>query len=188
MKHLDLFENWTPEIAGEWQVRKAKARGLDTLPKTYESYIKDNRYPGFRELMYLIWKNLTHEDFSKLQRLEALGLFIPADITVEQLMQLPGIENIVKVFDNTKGGESSTDYTRHVNSIFPGLTYSNSNGYHTGIEWSTVKGATIVDNGNTGITIRKGYIDGVEGPNGKIPIIILDSYYKEAWININDVG
>jgi hypothetical protein len=188
MKHLDLFENWTPEIATEWQVRKAKARGLDTLPKAYESYIKDDRYPGFRELMYLIWKNLTHEDSSKLQRLETLGLFSPADITVDQLMQLPGIDDIVKVFDNTKGGESSTDYTRRVNSIFPDLTYSTRGGYHTGIEWSTVKDVTVVDNGKTDITIGKGYIDGVEGPNGKIPIIILDSYYNEAWININDVG
>ena len=188
MKHLKLYESYQPEIATERQVRKAKARDLDTLPKTYERYIKDDRYPGFRELMYRIWKNLTHEDQSKIQRLEELGLFSPADITAEQLMQLPGIVDIVKVYDNTNGGESAEGYNRHVNSIFPGLTYSTEGGYRTGIEWSTVKGVTVVDNGNTDITIGKGYIDGVDGPNGKIPIIILDSYYNEAWININDIG
>lgn len=188
MKYLELYEAYKPEIASEWQVRKAKARDLDTLPKTYEPYIKDDRYPGFRELMYRIWKNLTHEDFSKLQSLEELGLFSPADITVEQLMQLPGIGDIVKVYDNTLGGVSADGYNRLVNSIFPGLTYSNKSGFSTGIEWGTVKDVTVVDNGNTDITIGKGYINGVEGPNGKIPIIILDSYYTEAWININDIG
>jgi hypothetical protein len=185
LKHLELFENWTPEI--EWQRRRAVFGDLYTLPQIYEKYIKEDRYPEFRELMYRIWKNLTHEDQSKIQRLEALGLFNPADITAEQLMQLPGMEDIVKVFDTTSSGKTSEEHKSLVNSIFPGLIYY-TNPYDSRINWNEIERVKILDNGNTDITIGKGYIRGVEGPNGKIPILVLSSYYSEAWMNINDIG
>jgi hypothetical protein len=187
LKHLALFENWTPETAGEWQMRRAAASDLLTLPQVYARYIKDDRYPEFRELMYRIWKNLTHEDQSKIQRLEELGLFDPADITVEQLMYLPGVNDIVKVFDTTNGGKSAEEHNLIVNSIFPGLVHY-TNPYDSRINWNEIERADAVDNGNTDITLVKGYVSGAEGPNGEIPILVLSSYYSEAWMNINDIG
>jgi hypothetical protein len=186
MKYLELYENYQPEIADESQMRKAIARNLLTLPQAYIKYIKDDHYPSFKELMYLIWKNLTHEDLSKVQKLEDLGLFNPADITAEQLIQLPGINDIVKVFDTTNGGKSSEEYNRLVNTIFPGLIIY-TNDYDSRINWNQIERVKILDNGKTDITLVKGYISGAEGPDGEIPILVLNEYYVEAWMNINDL-
>jgi hypothetical protein len=187
MKHLELYESFKPEIASESQMRKATAGNLLTLPQTYIKYIKDDRYPSFKELMYLIWKNLTHEDRPKVQKLEDLGLFNPVDITAEQLIQLPGMNDIVKVFDTTNGGNQSKEYNDIVNKIFPGLI-SYTNDYDSRINWNQIERVDLLDNGKTDITILKGYISEVEGPNGEIPIIVLNEHYIEAWMNINDVG
>jgi hypothetical protein len=139
--------------------------------------------------MYLIWKNLTHEDLSKVQKLEELGLFNPADITAEQLIRLPGIEDIVQVFDSTNSGraKSISQYNNTINGIFPGLiVYTND--YDSRINWNQIERVKILDNGKTDITIGKGYIGEAEGPNGEIPILVLNEYYVEAWMNINDLG
>lgn len=181
MKYLKLYENYKPEIANEWQMRRAMAGDLLTLPQAYSGYIKDDRFPRFRELMYRIWKNLTHEDQSKLDRLEKLGLFNPKDIGVDQLMQLPGIEDIVQVFNNTR---IQTEKTR---SVFPGLI-AGSNDYNVSLDWGRIEETEDVENGETDINLVKGYIRDVEGPNGKIPILVLNEYYAEAWMNINDIG
>jgi hypothetical protein len=186
LTHVRLFENWEPEISSESQMRKAAAKNLLTLPQTYIKYIKDDRYPGFKELMYLIWKNLTHEDRSKHQKLEDLGLFNPADITAEQLIQLPGMNDIVKVFDTTNGGKSSEEYNSLVNKIFPGLIIY-ANDYDSRINWNQIERVELLDNGKTDITLVKGYISGAEGPDGEIPILVLNEHYVEAWMNINDL-
>jgi len=188
LKHIAIFENWEPEIAGESQMRKAIVRNFLTLPQAYIKYIKDDRYPSFKELMYLIWKNLTHEDVSKVQRLEALGLLNPVDITAEQLIRLPGIEDIVQVFDSTNSGraKSISQYNNMVNGIFPGLI-SYTNDYDSHINWNQIERVKILDNGKTDITIEKGYISGANGPYGEIPILVLHEYYAEAFININDL-
>ena len=184
MKHLKLYENYKPEIADEWSMRKATARDLLTLPQAYLGYINHGGFPSFKELMYRIWKNLTHKDGSKLDRLEALGLFNPKTIKVEQLMQLPGIEDIVLVCDTTR---TSRIQNETVNNVFPGLLASSSM-FEGNLNWDRVDETEEVENGETGITIVKGYIRDVEGPNGKIPILVLRDYYTEAWVNINDLG
>ena len=51
MKYLRLYESYQPEIANEWAMRRAVAGELLTLPQVYASYIKDDRYQSFRELM-----------------------------------------------------------------------------------------------------------------------------------------
>lgn len=184
MKYLKLYESYQPEIANEWSMRKAMARDLLTLPQVYSSYIKDDRFPSFRELMYRIWKNLTHEDQSKLDRLEKLGLFKPEDIETDQLMQLPGMADIVQVFDNTKVGRTQLE---PVNYIFPGLIVG-ENAYDLKLNWGRVSESEVMESGETNVTIVKGYIADVEGPNGEIPILVLNDYYAEAWVNINDLG
>jgi hypothetical protein len=186
MKYLNLYENYKPEIANEWAMRRAVARDLLTLPQVYSSYIKDDRYPSFRELMYRIWKNLTHEDQSKLDKLEKLGLFKPEDIEIDQLMQLPGMEDIMQVFDNTKVGRTQLE---PVNYLFPGLVFvENSYSLNPSLNWGMIERMRIMENGETNITIGKGYISDIEGPNGEIPILVLNDYYVEAWVNIKDLG
>ena len=184
MKYLNLYENYKPEIANEWAMRRAVAGNLLTLKQVYSSYIKDDRYPSFRELMYRIWKNLTHEDQSKLDRLEKLGLFKPEDIEIDQLMQLPGMEDIVQVFDNTRVDRTQRE---QVNYIFPGLIVG-ENKYDLKLNWGMIERMRIMENGETNITIGKGYISDIEGPNGEIPILVLNDYYVEAWVNIKDLG
>jgi hypothetical protein len=184
MKHLKLYESYQPEIANEWAMRRAVAGELLTLPQVYSSYIKDDRFPSFKELMYRIWKNLTYEDQSKINRLEELGLFKPENIEAEQLMQLPGMEDIVQVFDNTKVGRTQLE---QVNYIFPRLIVG-ENAYDLKLNWGRISESQVMDAGETNITIVKGYVSDVEGPNGEIPILVLNDYYVEAWVNINDLG
>jgi hypothetical protein len=184
MKYIRLYESYQPEIANEWSTRKAIARDLLTLPQVYSSYITKGSFPSFRELMYRIWKNLTHENQSKLDRLEELGLFNPKDIELEQLMQLPGIEDIVQVCDTTR---TSRTQIKKVNEIFPGLIVGSSE-YEGHLNWGRVSESEVMESGETDITIVKGYIADVEGPNGEIPILVLNNYYVEAWVNINDLG
>lgn len=184
MKHLKLYESYQPEIANEWRMRKAMARDLLTLPQVYSPYIAKGSFPSFKELMYRIWKNLTHTDQSKLNRLEKLGLLNPKTIEVEQLMQLPGIEDIVLVCDTTR---KSRIQNETVNNVFPGLIVG-SGEYEGHLNWGRVDETEEVENGETDITILKSYIRDVKGPNGKIPILVLSNYYTEAWVNINDLG
>ena len=184
MKYLSLYENYKPEIANEWSMRKSMARDLLTLPEVYSPYITRGSFPSFRELMYRIWKNLTHADQSKFDRLEALGLFSPKDIELEQLIQLPGINDIVQVCDTTR---TSRTQIEKVNEIFPGLIVRSSM-FEGNLNWGRVSESEVMESGETNLTIVKGYISDVEGPNGEIPILVLNDYYVEAWVNINDLG
>lgn len=186
MRYLKLYEEHEPEIASSGQMRKAIAADLPTLPQVYSKYLTNEReslFKSFKELTYLIWKNLTTEDLSKFNRLEELGLFNPADLKTEQLMQLPGIEDIVQVFDNTKGGSSRVHSAEQVNTIFPGLVRKTAHDY--GINYDLFEYGAKVDSGRTGITMIKGYIKELEGVHGRTPMLILDEFYTEAWVNRN---
>ena len=185
MRYLKLYEEHEPEIASSGQMRRAIAySSLPRLSQVYGNYINGDM-TSFRELMYRIWLNLTHEDTSKFNRLETLGLFDPADISVEQLMNLPGVRSIVQVFDNTKRGSARVHSGEQVNSIFPGLVRTTAHDY--GINYGRFEDGAKVDPGRTDITMIKGYIKALEGVHERTPMLILDEYYTEAWININDI-